>query len=229
MICSREFDYYTNRTGLSALFQIFQDISAVHCEELGRSPERLWKDNLIWVVVRHFAKISRLPAPGERVRVSTWIGDTKHGMFPRYYKLFSTGGEELASGGALWAMVDMDTRRMVNPDQFGLSMQGDPNDPELQMSSLVKKLPVSGKCGFAVPEEYVDENGHLNNTHYYDAAENSIANETAGLKPVEVRTSFIAELPRGAAMELHWGHDNGLWYMSGESDHSIFKMNIRYE
>lgn len=229
MICSREFDYYTNRTGLSALFQIFQDISTVHCEELGRSPERLWKDNLIWVVVRHFAKISRLPAPGERVRVSTWIGDTKHGMFPRYYKLFSTGGEELASGGALWAMVDMDTRRMVNPDQFGLSMQGDPNDPELQMSSLVKKLPVSGKCGFAVPEEYVDENGHLNNTHYYDAAENSIANETAGLKPVEVRTSFIAELPRGAAMELHWGHDNGLWYISGESDHPIFKMNIRYE
>lgn len=229
MICSREFDYYTNRTGLSALFQIFQDISAVHCEELGRSPERLWKDNLIWVVVRHFAKISRLPAPGERVRVSTWIGDTKHGMFPRYYKLFSTGGEELACGGALWAMVDMDTRRMVNPDQFGLSMQGDPNDPELQMSSLVKKLPVSGKCGFAVPEEYVDENGHLNNTHYYDAAENSIANETAGLKPVEVRTSFIAELPRGAAMELHWGHDNGLWYISGESDHPIFKLNIRYE
>lgn len=229
MICSREFDYFTDRTGLSALFQIFQDVSAVHCELLGRSPERLWKDNLIWVVVRHYAKLKRLPKPGEHVRVQTWIGSTKHGMFPRYYKLFSAEGEELANGGALWAMVDMDTRRMVNPDSFGLSLNGDADDPEPQISFTVKKLPTDGKCGFTVPEKYVDENGHLNNTRYYDAAEDSIAHETAGLTPVEVRTSFIAELPRGASMELHWGHDGGLWYIAGESDHPIFKMNIRYE
>lgn len=229
MICSREYDYFTDRTGLSALFQVFQNVSAVHCKLLGRSPARLYQDNLIWVVVRHCAKITRLPAAGEHIRVQTWIGGTKHGMFPRYYRLYSADGEELALGGALWAMVDAGTRKMVNPDSFGLSMEGDPNDPELQMPTLVKKLPVSGKCGFAVPDEFVDENGHMNNTHYYDAAENSIAAETAGLSPVEVRTSFIAELPQGKAMELHWGSENGLWYISGESDHPIFKMNIRYE
>lgn len=229
MIYSQEFDYFTNRTGLSALFQLLQDVSGSHCRLMGLSHMRLSQDGLMWVVVRHYAKIARLPLPGEHVTADTWHGGTKHMLFPRYYRLYGADGEQLVEGGAVWAMVDMRERRMKNPADYSLVLPSEETGDEPCYQKPITTLPTTGEAEFIVPQEYIDLNGHMNNTRYYDAAEDSIAHETAGLTPVEVRTSFIAELPRGASMELHWGHNGGLWYIAGESDHPIFKMNIRYE
>ena len=229
MVFHQEYDYFTDRGGLSGLFQLMQDIAGSHCGLMGLSAKRLSQDDLMWVVVRQYAKILRLPMPGERVAADTWHGGTKHMMFPRYFRVCSADGELLAEGGAVWAMVDMNDRKMKNPADYSLALQSEETGDEPRVQSPVKKLPTTGEAEFTVPPQYIDLNGHMNNTRYYDAAESCIAPETAGLSPVEVSTTFIAEVLQGEDMTIRWGSGDGMWYITGETEKPIFKMNISYK
>lgn len=229
MIFHKEYEHYDYRDGLGGLFNLLQDVAGDHCALMGLSAARLSQDRLMWVVVRHYAKIFRMPLPGERLAADTWHGGTRHMMFPRYYRLYSADGEQIVEGGAVWATVDMDERKLRNPADYSITLVSEETGHEPRLQGPVLKLPTTGETEFIVPPEYIDLNGHMNNTRYYDAVEACIAAGTAGLSPVEVSTTFIAEVRQGEDMTLRWGSKDGLWYITGETDKPIFKMNIRYE
>ena len=81
------------RMRTSTLFELLQEISICHTEELGMGREMTLDRGLLWVVTLQRAEIHRMPEYDEAVTLETWPGDTLHLLFPRYCRLLGEGGE----------------------------------------------------------------------------------------------------------------------------------------
>ncbi len=80
-----------------------------------------------------------------------------------------------------------------------------------------------------MPFSYVDLNGHMNNTRYFDLAEDHIPAAAEGRRLLSVSTEYTAEARFRDALTLRWGEDKGRWYMEGVSDRPCFRIELEYE
>ena len=83
-------------------------------------------------------------------------------------------GEKLGEACALWTLVDAQSRRMIRPEDYGVDLKGLKTGEEGALPRAPEKLEQQESRIFTVPEEYLDLNGHMNNTRYYELAEASI-------------------------------------------------------
>lgn len=226
-----EKEYVIGNEGLSAggLQRIFQDIASLHVDEIGLSGKTIGPLGLIWVVTRQTVQIERMPRPGEKILARTWPGVTRHMLFPRYYSVLDGAGNEVIRGCALWAMVDMATRKMINPKNYGLSLEGIVTGGECRLPTAAGKLPVEHGMEFTVTEEYLDSNMHMNNTRYYDLAESCIGGETGGLRLSSAVTEFVSEARCGDRIHVEWGREENRFFIKGESGGPVFKMSLEYK
>lgn len=224
-------EYVIGDEGLSAgaLQRIFQDISSLHVDQIGMGGKDIGLQGLIWVVTRQTVQIERMPRPGEKILACTWPGFTRHMLFPRYYSVLDETGSERIRGCALWAMVDMATRKMVNPKDYGLSLEGIVTGGECRLPAAAGKLPVEHGMEFTVMEEYLDSNMHMNNTRYYDLAESCIGGETEGLRLCSAATEFVSEARCGDRIHVEWGREENRFFIKGESGGPVFKMSLEYK
>ena len=84
---------------VSGLFYEMQEAAAEQSRLLGWGYEDMKAHGVMWVVTRYQLLLRRWPEPGETVRVLTWPGETRHGMYLRYFRV--TEGEELLIEGAM--------------------------------------------------------------------------------------------------------------------------------
>ena len=84
----------------SVLFELLQEASIRHTEELGMGREMTLDRGLLWMVTLQRAEIARMPAYDECVTLESWPGETMHLLFPRYYRVLGENGETLLSASA---------------------------------------------------------------------------------------------------------------------------------
>lgn len=211
------------------IFKIIQDVSAEHCNALGLGMDVLGGKGIIWVVIRQYVELERPLNKGEKIKVSTWPGLTRHMMFPRYCVFRDMAGEVILRGSAIWTLVDVESRRMVSPEKYGLSLEGIVTGDEIRLPSAVKKAECSESAEFTVPKEYLDSNNHMNNTRYYDMSEHCLGDKVRGMHIKEALTEFISEARLGENIHLSWGTEaEDRIYVKGENDGPVFKMSLRY-
>ena len=80
-----------------------------------------------------------------------------------------------------------------------------------------------------MPFSYVDLNGHMNNTRYFDLAEDHIPAAAEGRRLKAVSTEYTAEARFRDALTLRWGSEDGRWFMEGLSDRPCFRLAMEYE
>ncbi len=217
--------------GLSTqqLFQLLQDAAGAQCVPLHLSGPDLEKLGLMWVIVRYQVQVERWPQPGEALSLRTWPGEVRHGMMARFYTLRGSEDEVLLRVSSVWAVVDRETRRMVNGEERGVHLDPLLTGEEIPLPGAVKRFPTAQEADFTVPAAYLDTNGHMNNTFYYTVAERCIGRDARQTAPREIRTAHQNEALCGETLHLRWGEDKGLYYISGEhGDKLIFRMNLRY-
>lgn len=215
--------------GLSTgdLFRLMQKISGDHCRRIGYGEPVMEELGLMWVIVRHGAQVLRSPAPGEELLARTWPGPTRHGMCPRFYRIEGAGGELLVTGCAVWSVVDRQTRKMVVPAERGVEIEPLVTGLESPRPRAPVRLPAAESAVYTVPAEVLDENRHMNNTRYYDLAEDVMGTRGRPLK--EALVEYAAEAREGDRLCLDWGEQEGLFCIAGEIDGSpAFRMNLRY-
>lgn len=210
----------------SGIFRLIQDVSADHCEKLGLGGDVLNEKGIIWVVIRQYIKLDRALKAGEKIKISTWPGMTRHMMFPRHYIFRDENDDTVLRGTALWTLVDMNSRKMVIPERYGLSLEGLSTGEEIKMPAAAEKIESSRSAEFTVPEEYLDSNRHMNNARYYDMSEHCMGREGARIK--EALTDYISEARLGETILLRWGEDKGRIYITGENQGTVFKMSLEY-
>ena len=225
---SRDVDLY-RRLRTSTLFEFLEDVSIRHTEELGVTREKTLDRGLLWMVTLLRAEIRRMPEYDEHVTLESWPGETMHLLFPRYYRLLDAAGEPLVSASAIWTLVDAKLRRVVFPDRCGIRIDGETTGHEIALPSPPRCAEGGSVSDFVVPFSYVDLNGHMNNTRYFDLAEDTLPPAAAGAALREVQVEYSSEARLGERLRLLTEQDGSAWYLSGETDKRCFRMRFVYE
>jgi len=225
---NRDVDMH-RRVRASRLFEWLQEASIAHTERLGMGREKTLDRGLLWVVTLQRSEIERMPEYDEDIRVESWPGETMHLLFPRYYRVLTAEGEELVRGSALWMLVDGETRRFVFPEKHGIVIPGTETGYELPLPAAPAALETTETAEFTVPYSYVDLNGHMNNTRYFDLAEDMIGAAAAGRRLRAAETEFKAEIRHGETVSLRWGWEGGRCYFEGSTARPAFSMLLSYD
>lgn len=225
---SKDVNLY-RRLRTSRLFELLQEASIRHTELLGMGREKTLDRGILWIVGLQRAEIARMPEYDEEIILKSWPGRTMRLFFPRYYSLETANGESLVKASALWSLVDEKTRKLVFPERYGVVIDGAETGAELAQPSAPRKLPFSGEDRFTVPFSYVDLNGHMNNTRYFDLAEDLIPAAAQGKALRTVVTEYASEARLGDSLLARWGCEDNSWYLEGEAERCVFRMRLDYE
>ena len=151
-----------------------------------------------------------------------------HVLFPRFYSLETFEGESLVKASALWTLVDSKTRKMVFPERNGIVIEEERTGNEICLPSPPKAIGCPNNGNFTVPFSFVDLNGHMNNTRYFDLAEDMIGESAKGRQLKEISTEYSSEIKIGESMELKWGNEDDLYYLEGNTERRVFRMSLKY-
>ena len=171
------------RLRISRMFTILQEVSIEHTTERG----------LLWIVTLQQAKIVRMPVYDEPVHIATWPGNTMHILFPRYYRITDADGNVLIEASALWALMDRNTRKVIFPEEHGVAIKGMRIGKEIPLPRA-PRIPVTAETeSFTVPYSYVDLNGHMGNTRYFDLAEDRMPPALRARNLIGIQTEYSRE------------------------------------
>ena len=225
---NRDVNLY-RRLRTSTMFEWMQEASIRHTEELGMGRKMTLDRGLLWVVTLQRAEIARMPEYDECITLESWPGETMHLLFTRYYRLLGAGGDTLVAASALWALVDSETRRMVSPDRYGVRVDGVTTGHEISLPSPPRRAAGGESISFTVPFSYVDLNGHMNNTRYFDLAEDFLPPAAEGQALKELSVEYANEARMGDTISILRECADDAFYLSGETDRRIFRMRFVYE
>lgn len=224
---SKDVNMY-RRLKTSTLFELLQEASIRHTEELGMGREKTLDKGLLWILALQSAEIVRMPEYDEEVVLQSWPGITMHMFFPRYYVMKTARGEPLLKAAALWSLLDAGTRKMVFPEQYGIEILGITTGEELPQPAPPKRLPCTETTAFTVPYSYVDLNGHMNNTRYFDLAEDCIHTAVEGRDLRSVQAEYVSEVKCGDRISVSWGESGDSFYLEGKMEKPVFRMKYTY-
>ena len=226
LLRSKDVDMF-RRLRTSELFRLLQEASIRHTEELGMGRDKTLDKGILWVLLMQRAEIARMPEYDERIVLKSWPGKTMHLLFPRYYSLETAAGEPLLKASALWSLVDRDTRKVVFPEKVGVVIEGAATGEEIAMPGAVAKSDCTSGRDFTVPYSFVDLNGHMNNTRYFDLAEDCVGAAAAGRLLKGIAVEYQNEARLGETLHLAWGGEESV-YIRGETERPVFRMRLEY-
>ena len=225
---SKDVDMF-RRLRISALFELFQEASIRHTEQLGVGREKTLDKGLLWVLLMQRAEIERLPEYDEEIRLKSWPGETMHLLFPRYCTVETMEGKPLIRSSALWSLVDAETRKVIFPEKYGIRIPGESGREEIALPGSIPKPEAEKEQVFTVPYSFVDLNGHMNNTRYFDLAEDSIGAAAEGRVLKRIETEYTNEARFGEKIHLCWQKREDAFLLSGESEKPVFRMRLLYD
>lgn len=218
----------SQRLRLSRLFTFLQEAAIAHTEALGMGRVKTLDKGYLWVVTIQQAKITRLPLYDEDVTLESLPGKMMHTFYPRYTRLLDKNGAELVNAAALWMLMDEKSRTMLFPEKTGVEIP----DGEAKWQTFwprSPRLPQGEENGaFTVPYSYVDLNGHMNNTRYFDLAEDCMPEAMRAGTVREVSTEYTGEVTEGQTIRLTSAVTDGEFRIAGNTEKKVFRISMRY-
>lgn len=213
----------------SMLLQLMQDAAASHNAELGVDRSKTLDNGILWMVTHHFVQITRMPVLGEKLILETWPGDTRYVMMPRYTRITDPQGSTLVSASTVWVLADSIARSVVSPSMYHISIPGEVTGYEAPIPWKMEEKVTDHRLFFTVPYSWVDLNGHMNNTRYFDLAEDCIPASREGRNLLEMQCEYHRELLPGQKIHVDWGCSGSEYYFCGSGDKMCFRLSMKYE
>ncbi len=205
------------RLRLSSLFVMLQEAAIAHTTALDMGKDKTLDKGLLWVVTLEELRIERLPRYDEPVVLTTWPGRNMHLFFPRYFRMNSANGTFLLDASSVWGLMDASTRSLVFPEEHGIRIDEAPEAPLPMPKRPV--LPEMEEAGvFTVPWSYTDLNGHMNNTRYFDLAEDRMPPSLRKKEIRRIRVEFSAEAAEGTDIRLYAAASENTYCMEGKTE-----------
>lgn len=180
----------------SDLLRLLQDIAAEDAVRRGGGQQVLLSHGCTWVLVKNRLEISRWPQPGEELTLITWPMKGRFALYPRCFSLRDAAGEELIKVESIWAIMDVSSRSMLPGEERGIALEGVEEGRLRPQRRLT--LPEGGESFTMTPRaDQIDENGHMNNAAYLDAAEAHLPEALRGRTLSTVTIDYEHEIPAG--------------------------------
>ena len=184
----------------------------------------------MWVVIRYEITWERALRPGESLRVTTWASPVRHKMSQRNYLLFDGEDRPLGRAAGIWALVDRETRAMVDPEGRGILFETEETGLEPPRPASPEKLPAEHRISFTVSDEVLDINDHMNNTRYFDVAEDCLGSDADGLTLSRIRAAFLNEARAGDELLISWARrENTVCFSGTKQNTPCFQLSLEYK
>lgn len=195
-----------------------QTAAASHLKALGLEG-KLEQQGYVWVIVRIHGRIYKPLPPTFTVR--TWPGAAKGGFLPRYCRLLD-GDTVLADMVTLWVLADASSRAMAQVDAGVPEMS---TGYELPIPRALPRKQPEGGIPFTVQNNWIDENGHMNNCFYPQAAEDALG---ISRLPKAFWVDFRRELLPGQTAQICCREESDGLLLSGWGESEHFRMKLQY-
>ena len=127
--------------------------------------------------------------------------------------------EPIITGTTLWLLMDETKRTMVLPEMYGIRLDGGDSPVGFdipKMISMPKEEDSISEKLVTAPFSLADINGHINNAHYFDIAEDAIPfEEVKLLEPAGFEAEYEKEILPGDEIRLTYMKATGGWYFRG--------------
>lgn len=226
---TNDYDRY-GRLKPEAVLDVFQDIAAMQASTIGIGMEDVNAKGAMWAVVRMSYEVVRNPGEHAEVVARTWPHTLSRFSFLRDYSMRDMEGNLLIRSTSEWVMMDLETRGFVSVRDY---YDGPTNfDPLRMYERKPRKLhdfDASGLEPYTVVPRYsdVDENGHVNNSHYAAFVLDAIDPTSAGsIRSFQI--DFRHEALEGQPLRVFTKEDEGAIDAKGlnENDEIAFAARI---
>ena len=201
----------------STLFGFLEEASIAHTEALGMGRDKTLDKGYLWVILQQSLTFYRTPSYDETILIRSWPGEMMHVLFPRYYEVLDEEGNVLIEGSALWALIDVNSRKLVFPERAGVHIDGMEADKEIPLPETIRRMETDRSSSLNVPYSLCDLNGHLNNTRYFDLFEDVFFKDGETADYVSLSAEYLSEVRFGSELTLSYLRKDGLLYMEGNT------------
>ena len=216
------------RLRTSVLYEMLQEVSIAHTEELGMGRKMTLDKGLLWVIIQHRMEFFEPMEYDDEIIVESWPGKTMHVLFPRNYRILKKDGTLCAEGNAMWALIDAETRRFAFPEQYGIRIEEEITGYESKPLRRMEKRKPEKIAEWAVPFSVCDLNGHMNNSRYYDLAEDHMPDVLLEKQVSMIETEYVNEAHKDEVLELCCEGDENERYFLGQTDKICFRMHWKF-
>ncbi|UQZ37543.1 acyl-ACP thioesterase [Paenibacillus sp. PK3_47] len=208
---------YRSKGKLSFLLDIMQRAADSAVSSLGLDIEKMLEARMGWMVTTLSLDVHRLPQPNELLTVRTWSKGNKGALWQRDYRIFDRSGAEIASARSIWALVDIDKRKILRPSALPVAVEPYLEDSVGSLPDKVKipdDAPMAEAYRYQVKYSGLDNNGHLNNARYVDLCCDALTLE-------EWEESELSGLQITYAQEAKYGDEITI-YRSSRTDTGVY-------
>ena len=185
----------------SDLLRLLQDIAGEDATRRGGGQTVLLSHGCTWVLVKNHLEISRWPAAGEELTLTTWPMQGRFTLYPRCFELRDAAGELLVKVESIWAIMDVESRTMLRGEERGIELEG-VEEGRLRPQRRIT-LPEGGVIFSLTPTpEQIDDNGHMNNAAYLDAVEPMLPETLRDRRPCAISIDYEHEILPGCSAEV---------------------------
>lgn len=210
-----------------------EKITEAHLRSFGMNRESLLEEKKIWVISWNDIRISRLPKVGETVILRVWAGKKRAGMFSRFYGCYSAQGEALAGASSFFTLIDAETRTIAAPTEKIEQIPVVSLANEGKLPKMIQVFPenFAQQTERVVAPDEIDKNGHLNNTHYIDWAEDVVKDACGEERmPTSVWIRYEKELLVNETVTLKYTMEKDKLYLQGfRGEELSFSVILSYE
>jgi acyl-ACP thioesterase len=187
-----------------ALSGYLQEIAGRHAAELGVGLDVLRARGLTWVLARQRLVLALPVALGDTLHVETWPSGLERLAATREFVARRGDGSEAARATTLWYVLDLETRRVVRPQEVldpGFPRERTPSVAPVSHAKLPELASWELQKRFHVRYADIDQNLHVTNASYLEWAVEAMPVELwRGSRLAEVEVQFLAEGRHGAAI-----------------------------
>ena len=197
----------------SAIVDFMQDIATRHAAVMGLSGEEFDK-KYIWVLSRLKYTLTRPLNFYEKLRVTTIPRKLRGASWYRDF-VFETDDGPVGSAVTVWAIVDLETRRLVRPQTIGMGF-AEQQTGQTEMLRALRAEQLEPCFDRVVRYSDIDVNRHLNNVKAVDILSDAFGLESDETRWVsQLQVNYITETLCGTTLSIQRGvQDNGSLFVA---------------
>ncbi|NLR09946.1 MULTISPECIES: acyl-[acyl-carrier-protein] thioesterase [unclassified Levilactobacillus] len=191
----------TGHLTLAMLINLLVLVSEDQNAALKLTPAYIHSLGVGWVVTQYHLQVNRLPKIGDQVTLKTRATAFNKYFAYREYWLLDAQGEQLVYGEGIWVTMSYATRKIATIPPAIMAPYG--TEPVKRLPRLPRPehgemTATSRMKPYTVRYFDIDENGHVNNAHYFDWMLDTLpADWLRHHQVVDVRIRFENEVKYG--------------------------------
>ena len=105
---------------------------------------------------------------------------------------------------------------MVDPEERQVEFHAETTGMEPPRPGAPTRLIPINETSYTVSEDVLDMNGHMNNTRYFDLAQDLAGKELEVRRIRQIRAVYSNEARLGDRLSVRWGREQEDWLFNGE-------------